>query len=87
MHVSTVNLSSFSLPGEPQFSMAACALFEQLTQNVILTARITGYTRDCPNLELYVHDQWTGQVRFVGSVVPWRDSTIHRIAIFSIFLK
>ena len=54
----------FLFSGEPQFSMAACALLEQLTQNVILTARITGYTGDCPNLELYVPDQWTGQVHF-----------------------
>ena len=52
--------------GESQFSMAACAFLEQLTQNVILTARVTGYTRDCPNLELYLPDQWTGQSLLVN---------------------
>ena len=52
--------------GEPQFSMAACALLEQLTQNIVLTARVTGYNRDCPNLELYLPDQWTGQSLFVN---------------------
>ncbi|XP_028400434.1 A-kinase anchor protein 1, mitochondrial-like isoform X2 [Dendronephthya gigantea] len=52
--------------GETTFSMAACALFEQLTQNVVLTARVAGYTKDCPSLELYTPEQWTGQPLFVN---------------------
>ncbi|XP_046840647.1 A-kinase anchor protein 1, mitochondrial-like isoform X2 [Xenia sp. Carnegie-2017] len=52
--------------GENQFSMAACALLEQLTLNVALTTRITGFKRDCPNLELWFSDQWTGQTLFVN---------------------
>ena len=51
----------FQFLGETSFSMTACALFEGLAQNNVLTARITSYNRECPCLELYV-PQWSGQV-------------------------
>ena len=57
--IKRTGISSFL--GESSFSMMACASFEELTQNNVLTARITSYSKDCPCLELYA-PQWTGQV-------------------------